>query len=230
VGQKSWNFWWVSGGQKKLKFDGTGVGKKSWNFWWVRGGAKKLKFLMGQEWGKKVEIFHGSGGGQKSWNFWWVRGGPKKLKFLMGPEWGKKVEIFDGSGVGKKSWNFLMGPGWAKKVEIFDGSGVGQNILNFWWVRGGQKNLINYNWLFTQKFKKIVSTLVQFSEVSPTRAGSHCQRTSHTKWRVLCKMQNFKFSTASPLENASLRNGRKFGEYDQRGHLRSALRHGWANF
>jgi hypothetical protein len=23
VGQKSWNFWWVWGGQKKLKFDGS---------------------------------------------------------------------------------------------------------------------------------------------------------------------------------------------------------------
>jgi hypothetical protein len=26
------------------------VGKKSWNFWWVRGGQKKLKFLMCPGW------------------------------------------------------------------------------------------------------------------------------------------------------------------------------------
>jgi hypothetical protein len=29
-------------------------------------------------------------------------------------------------------------------------------------------------------------------------------------------MQNFKIFTASPLENSSLRTGRKFAEYDQR--------------
>ena len=56
-------------------FDGSGVGKKTWNSWWVRGGQKKLKFLMGPGWVKKAEIFDGSGVGKKSWNFWWVRGG-----------------------------------------------------------------------------------------------------------------------------------------------------------
>jgi hypothetical protein len=38
------------------------------------------------------------------------------------------------------------------------------------------------------------STLDKFSEISPTRADSYCQRTSCTKWLVLCKMHNAKFS------------------------------------
>jgi hypothetical protein len=32
--------------KKSEIFDGSGVGKKIWNFWWVRGGQKNLKFLM----------------------------------------------------------------------------------------------------------------------------------------------------------------------------------------
>ena len=31
-------------------------------------------------------------------------------------------------------------------------------------------------------------------EISPTRAGLHCQRTSYTKWPVPCKLQNVRLS------------------------------------
>jgi hypothetical protein len=51
----------------------------------------------------------------------------------------------------------------------------------------------------------------KFSETSATRAGSFCQRTSYTKWVVLCKMlikNNF-----SPQDRVC-RTGRKFDECD----------------
>jgi hypothetical protein len=60
-------------------------------------------------------------------------------------------------------------------------------------------------------------TLVnKFGEISPTRAGSYCQRTSCRKWAVLCKMQKFHFFTTSPLNMRACGTGRKFAEYDQR--------------
>jgi hypothetical protein len=43
---------------------------------------------------------------------------------------------------------------------------------------------------------KVSWQVVKFDETSPTRAGSYLP--------VLCKMQNFQFSNACPLHNASL--------------------------
>lgn len=51
----------------------------------------------------------------------------------------------------------------------------------------------------------------KFSETSATRAGSFCQRTSYTKWVVLCKMlikNNFS------RQDRVCRTGRKFDECD----------------
>jgi hypothetical protein len=45
-------------------------------------------------------------------------------------------------------------------------------------------------------------------KLSPTRAGSYCQRKSYRKWAVLCKIQVSIFHPKS-AENA----GRKFAEY-----------------
>jgi hypothetical protein len=63
-------------------------------------------------------------------------------------------------------------------------------------------------------------TLVKSSKISPTRAGSYCQRTSFRKWTVLCKMQKFQFSfSTSPLKMPACCTGRKCAEYmtsDQR--------------
>jgi hypothetical protein len=57
------------------------------------------------------------------------------------------------------------------------------------------------------------NTLVKFSKISPTRAGSYCQQTSYRKWAVLCKMQKFQFFTTSPLEMRACGTGIKFAEY-----------------
>jgi hypothetical protein len=59
-------------------------------------------------------------------------------------------------------------------------------------------------------------TLVKFSKISPTRAGSYCQRTSYRKWPVLWKMQKFQIFTTNPLKMRACSPGRKVAEYDQR--------------
>jgi hypothetical protein len=63
----------------------------------------------------------------------------------------------------------------------------------------------------------IISSLLlarwsNLANISPTRAGSYCQRTSCRK----CKMQKFQFFTASPLRMRACSTGRKFAEYNQR--------------
>jgi hypothetical protein len=58
----------------------------------------------------------------------------------------------------------------------------------------------------------IFFTLVKFSEISPTRVGSYCQRTSH---KMGSSVQNLKLSIFH-RKSAACDTGRKFAEYDQR--------------
>jgi hypothetical protein len=89
---------------------------------------------------------------------------------------------------------------------------------------GPRKNHASYNnnksayryetvLIYTREF---IYTLVKFSKISPTRAGSYCQRTSYRKWPVIWKMQKFQFFTASPLKMRACGTGRKFAESNQR--------------